>query len=111
MKIIQHIKDTWPEGKLKVFTINAGEDPATVSKFLSDRGYNFYNDPNYPILFDVDRSVKGSYQPGGDPPHYFLDHNGIIRLAKYGYKSISTEPEVQAIVQDINNKYNQKSNQ
>jgi len=107
MKIIQHIKDTWNKGVLKVFTINAGEDPATVTKFLSDRGYSFYNDPDYPVLFDTDRTVKGRYQPGGDPPHYFLDNKGVIRKTKIGYRSISTEDEVRAIVQEINNKYNQ----
>ena len=101
MKIIQHIKDTWNQGELKIFTINCGEDPATVAKFLTDRGYSFYNNPDYPILFDVDYSVKGRYQPKGDPPHYFIDQKGIIRVVKFGYRSISTEEEVRAIVDNI----------
>jgi thiol-disulfide isomerase/thioredoxin len=101
MKIVQHIKDTWNKGVLKIFTINVGEDPATVAKFLSDRGYTFFNDPGYPVLFDTDKSVKGRYQPGGDPCHYFIDQKGIIRVVKYGYGSIKTEEEVRAIVDDI----------
>ncbi|MCX6005794.1 MAG: TlpA disulfide reductase family protein [Chloroflexi bacterium] len=101
MKIIQHIKDTWNKGELKVFTINVGEDPATVAKFLSDRGYSFFNDPSYPVLFDTDKSVKGRYQPGGDPCHYFVDQKGIIRVAKFGYGSIRTEAEVRAVINEI----------
>lgn len=102
MKIIQHIKDTWHTGELKVFSINSGEDPTIVTKFLNDRGYTFYNDPNYPVLFDIDRSVKGRYQPQGDPCHYFVDQKGLIRVAKFGYRSIATEDEVVAILHDIN---------
>ena len=105
MKIIQHIKDTWHKGELKVFSINVGEDPATVAKFLTDRGYDFYNDVNYPVLFDINKTVKGRYQPGGDPPHYFIDQKGIIRVAKVGYRSINSEEEVRAIITDIINKY------
>ena len=101
MKIIQHIKETWNVGKLKVFTVNCGEDPTTVSTFLANRSYNFFNNTNYPVLFDVDRSVKIRYQPKGDPAHYFIDQKGIIQVVKYGYGSISTESEVTAIVDDI----------
>lgn len=101
MKIIQHIKDTWNTGELKIYSINCGEDPVTVAKFLTDRGYNFFNDSSYPVLFDVDKSVKGRYQPSGDPPHYFIDQKGIIRVVKFGYRSINTEEEVRAIVSEI----------
>jgi len=65
MKIIQRIKDTWNDGTLKIFTINCGEDPETVATFLADRGYSFYNNINYPVLFDTDSSVKIRYQPKG----------------------------------------------
>jgi thiol-disulfide isomerase/thioredoxin len=101
MKIIQRIKDNWNKGEMKVFSINVGEDPSIVSNFLIDRGYSFYGDSDYPVLFDVDKSVKGRYQPGGDPPHYFIDQKGIIRKVKFGYGSIKSDGEVRAIVDEI----------
>jgi thiol-disulfide isomerase/thioredoxin len=101
MRIIQHIKDTWSKGELQVFTINVGENPSIVSRYLVDRGFSFYGDSDYPVLFDTDKSVKERYHPSGDPCHYFIDQRGIIRVAKIGYGSIQTEEEVRAIVGEI----------
>jgi thiol-disulfide isomerase/thioredoxin len=101
MKIIQHIRDTWSKGELMVLTINVGEDPTTVSKYLIDRGFSFYGDKDYPVLFDTDKSIKEKYHPSGDPCHYFIDQKGIIRVAKFGYGSISTEQEVRATIDEI----------
>jgi len=101
MNIIQRIKSTWNRGEIKIYTINCGEDPVTVAKYLTDRGYDFFNDNNYPVLFDVDSTVKGRYQPKGDPPHYFVDQKGIIRLTASGYRSISTEQQVRELVSGI----------
>lgn len=107
MKIIQHIKDDWRKGDLKIFSINSGvypgEDPTKVTKFLNDRGYNFYKDPDYPVLIESNSygGLKDRYQTKGDPSHYFIDTKGIIRMTKFGYRSINSEDQVREIIDAI----------
>jgi thiol-disulfide isomerase/thioredoxin len=102
MSIIQDISKTWPPGKLKIFSLNCGEDPVVVNNFLRDRGYTFFlsskEDINFPVLLDTNSLTKQVYHPGGDPAHYFIDRDGILRVKKFGYRSISTKEEVNAIV-------------
>jgi thiol-disulfide isomerase/thioredoxin len=100
MTIIQTICNTWPENKIKVYSINVGEDKEKIMKFLTDRGYTFYTKYSYPVLIG-DSYIKGKYEPRGDPAHYFIDKNGFIRITKFGFKSVNTESEVLEILKNL----------
>jgi thiol-disulfide isomerase/thioredoxin/TM2 domain-containing membrane protein YozV len=100
MGIIQRMSKSWAPGKIKVISVNAGEDENTVRKFLRDRGYDFYANTNYPVLLGT-TGIKDQYRPKGDPPHYFLDRHGIIRVTKFGFRAISTEEEVREILRRL----------
>lgn len=61
------------QGKLQVLAINAGQDKATVSAFMSKLGVS------YPALLDENSAIARSYGVVGLPTTFFIDGQGIVR--------------------------------
>jgi len=73
---IETITQTYKDAGLVVLTINAAEDPATVSAFRSAHLLTF------PILLDPDSVVKSAYHVDAIPRHFFVNSSG--RIASIG---------------------------
>jgi len=62
--------------------VNLRENEAAVSTFVEDFGIN------YPILFDRDGDVAGTWRIGGPnrgvPSTYFIDREGVVRKVVFG---------------------------
>lgn len=61
------------QGKLQVLAINAGQDKATISAFMSKLGVS------YPALLDENSAIARSYGVVGLPTTFFIDAKGIVR--------------------------------
>jgi len=61
------------KGKLQVLAINAGQDKATISAFMTKIGVS------YPALLDENSAIARSYGVVGLPTTFFIDGQGIVR--------------------------------
>lgn len=61
------------QGKLQVLAINAGQDKATISAFMTKIGVS------YPALLDENSAIARSYGVVGLPTTFFIDGQGIVR--------------------------------
>jgi len=61
------------QGKLEVLAINAGQDKATISAFMTKLGVS------YPALLDENSAIARSYGVVGLPTTFFIDGQGIVR--------------------------------
>jgi len=64
--------------ELVVLGVDAGEDPATVSRFVDDLELTF------PILLDYDYVVESSFRIMAYPATIFIDSDGIIQARHIG---------------------------
>ena len=75
---LQQIHDDWSDKELVVLTIDAGENSATVQKFMTE--FNL----SLTVLMDTDIKVATAYSVTGIPTTFILDKNGIIRYKLVG---------------------------
>jgi len=90
MPFIQEIYEGWT-GKppsLVILTINLGESPSRVERFMESYGLSF------PVLLDTSQNVALEYNIRGIPTTFFIDKDGIIRDIKFGAFLSKTEIEM-----------------
>jgi len=74
MPFLQGVFDDeeWIDQGLAVLTVNLGESPGAVSKFVNDYSLSF------PVLIDVNLEAAKHYNVRAIPVTFFIDKNGII---------------------------------
>ena len=90
MPFIQEIYEGWT-GKtpsLVILTINLGESPSRVERFMERYGLSF------PVLLDTSQNVALEYNIRGIPTTFFIDKDGIIQDIKIGAFLNRTEIEM-----------------
>ncbi|HLG10369.1 MAG TPA: redoxin domain-containing protein [Dehalococcoidia bacterium] len=74
--------ETYRDKGVLLLGVNLRENEAAVSTFVEDFGIN------YPILFDRDGDVAGTWRIGGPnrgvPSTYFIDREGVVRKVVFG---------------------------
>jgi peroxiredoxin len=75
---IKTINQTYKDACLVVLTINAAEDPATVTAYRSIHQLTF------PILLDSNSKVQSAYSVYAIPRHFFINSSGRIAFIGYG---------------------------
>jgi peroxiredoxin len=74
--------ETYRDEGVLLLGVNLRENEAAVSTFVEDFGIN------YPILFDRDGDVAGTWRIGGPnrgvPSTYFIDREGVVRKVVFG---------------------------
>ncbi len=80
---IKTITQIYKDTGLVVLTINAAEDPATVTAYRSVHQLTF------PILLDSDSKVRSAYSVYAIPGHFFIDSSG--RIASIGYGEMTVD--------------------
>lgn len=73
MPYLQQIYEEWSGEGLVLLTINIGESPSKVEKFLET--YNL----SLPVLLDTKKNVARKYNITGYPTTFFIDKDGIIQ--------------------------------
>ena len=73
MPYIQQIYEEWSDKGLVMLTINIGETPSEVKKFIGN--YEF----SLPVLLDTKQDVGQKYNITGIPITFFIDKDGIIQ--------------------------------
>jgi len=80
---IKTITQIYKDTRLVVLTINAAEDPATVTDYRSIHQLTF------PILLDSDSKVQSAYSVSAIPMHFFINSSG--RIASIGYGEMTLD--------------------
>ena len=74
--------ETYRDKGVLLLGVNLRENEGAVSTFVEDFGIN------YPILFDRDGDVAGTWRIGGPnrgvPSTYFIDREGVVRKVVFG---------------------------
>ena len=91
MPYIQAVYDEWSKRGLRVLTVNAGEDTATVKSFLQKNQYTM------PVAVDGSGEVAEKYNIYYIPVSVFIDRQGVLRS-----KIIGAFPDKAAIDRQIN---------
>jgi thiol-disulfide isomerase/thioredoxin len=86
MPDMQRIADEF-DGRLVVIGINNGESVATGEDFVR------HIDARYEIVYDLDRSVVNGYRVRAMPTSYFIDADGRIVTAHFGFMTYDTMQE------------------
>ena len=90
MPYLQQVYDEWTGKGLVLLTIDIGETPAAINKFLAE------NNLSLPVLLDSDKQVGQEYGITGIPETFLIDKNGIIRK-----KQIGAYPDKKSIENDL----------
>jgi thiol-disulfide isomerase/thioredoxin len=83
MPDMQRIADEF-DGQLVVIGINNGESVATGEDFVR------HIDARYEIVYDHDRSVVDGYRVRAMPTSYFIDADGRVVTAHFGFMTYDT---------------------
>jgi thiol-disulfide isomerase/thioredoxin len=84
MPELQAAHQAYAPGGLVVLAVNQGEDAATVSAFLQERGLDF------PVALDTQSEASMSYLVNSLPTTFFIDRNGVIRESIVGQMNAAT---------------------
>ena len=87
MPFIQEVFEdkVWSDQGLILLTVNGGESPAKVERFMRDNSHSF------PVLIDGKSNVSRAYNVRGIPTTFFIDKDGIIQDIKIGAFLSKTE--------------------
>jgi peroxiredoxin len=89
MPIVQSVYDDWAKRGLVLFTVNAGEDLATVLDFMQKNHYTF------PVLLDSQDKVDQEYNIYYIPVSVFVDKQGKIKSKVIGALAVKAALEKQ----------------
>jgi peroxiredoxin len=91
---IETITQTYKDADLVVLTIDASEDPATVSAYRSAHPLL-----TFPVLLDSDSAVQSAYHVDAIPRHFFVSSNGRIASIRWGEMTLDEmKVQVEAIM-------------
>jgi len=87
MPYIQEIYEEWSDKGLVVLTINIGESPSQVEKFMESQQLSL------PVLLDTKQATAREYNIVGIPTTFFIDKDGIIQEKIIGAFQSKTQIE------------------
>ena len=87
MPYIQEIYEAWSDKGLVVLTINIGESPSQVEKFMESQQLSL------PVLLDTKQATAREYNMRGIPTTFFIDKDGIIQEKIIGAFQSKTQIE------------------
>jgi len=94
--VTQSFLDKFPEDKMVILAVNAGDNAADVKEFVERWKIEF------PVLLDLTRKVAGNYGVSSTPVTFFIDSQGIIRVIKNG--AFENADDIESTVNSMFNK-------
>ncbi len=86
MPDMQRIAEEY-DGRIIVLGVNVGESAATGSAFADRNGIT------YDLVYDADQEVTRGYAIRAMPTSYFIDANGTVVDAQFGFMTFTTMQE------------------
>ncbi len=78
MPYLQQVYEEWSDQGLVVLTVNLGDSPSEVSRFMQSHQLSL------PVLLDTKQSLAQKYNVASIPTTFFIDKDGIIRARIIG---------------------------
>ena len=94
--VTQAFYNKFPEDKLVILAVNAGDNAADVKEFVDRWKIEF------PVLLDLTRNVAADYRISSTPVTFFIDSQGIIRVIKKG--AFENADDIESTINSMFNK-------
>ena len=79
LPVLMRIADDYEDRGVTLYTVNAGEDQATIKEFLQENRWKLN------VVLDVDGQIHQLYEVSSIPHLVIVDRGGIVKQVHIGY--------------------------